>query len=119
MTLQECYAAMGADYEDVLSRLRTDERVSRFLRKIPSDPSYELLCQSLEKGDAAEAFRAAHTLKGISQNLSLTRFYHAAAALSDYLKPRQDLGSETDRLAEAVKAEYASMIDCIKMLQEG
>jgi HPt (histidine-containing phosphotransfer) domain-containing protein len=119
MTLQECYSAMGADYEDVISRLRTDERVTRFLAKVPDDPSYQLLCDSLDKGDVAETFRAAHTLKGISQNLSLTRFSHSAAALSDYLKPRQDLGPEIERLVAAVKADYALVVDNIKKLQEG
>jgi HPt (histidine-containing phosphotransfer) domain-containing protein len=118
MNVQECYEAMGGDYADVQSRLRTDERIRRFLLKIPSDPSYQLLCDSLEKGDVAETFRAAHTLKGISQNLSLTRFYHSSAALSDYLKPRQDFGDQIEPLVAAVKADYAVLLDSIQKLQE-
>jgi hypothetical protein len=39
MTLRECYDAMGADYDDVIGRLRTDERVARFLNKFPADPA--------------------------------------------------------------------------------
>jgi len=31
MTIQECYAAIGGDYNDVASRLRTDERIAKFL----------------------------------------------------------------------------------------
>jgi chemotaxis protein histidine kinase CheA len=118
MTLRECYDAMEAVYEDVIGRLRTDERVTRFLTKFPADPSYQLLCDSLEKGDVAETFRAAHTMKGISQNLSLTRFYHSAAALSDYLKPRQDFGPDIDRLVANLKADYALTVQCIQKLQE-
>jgi chemotaxis protein histidine kinase CheA len=118
MNVQECYEAMGGDYADAQSRLRTEERIRRFLLKVPNDPSYQLLCDSLEKGDVAETFRAAHTLKGISQNLSLTRFYHSSAALSDYLKPRQDFGDQIEPLVAAVKADYAVLLDSIQKLQE-
>ena len=31
MTVKECYEAMGADYDDVMGRLRKDERVQKFL----------------------------------------------------------------------------------------
>jgi len=34
MTIQECYAAIGGDYNDVASRLRTDERIAKFLFRI-------------------------------------------------------------------------------------
>ena len=29
MTIQECYKEMGADYEEVQSRLRTEERIKK------------------------------------------------------------------------------------------
>ena len=29
MTVKECYEAIGADYEDVMGRLRKDERVEK------------------------------------------------------------------------------------------
>ena len=65
MTVKECYDAMGADYEDVLGRLRKDERIQKFVLKLLNDKSYELLINSMEAGDMNEAFRAAHTLKGV------------------------------------------------------
>ena len=43
MTVKECYEAIESDYNDVLSRLRTDERIQRFLLKVLEDGSYELL----------------------------------------------------------------------------
>ena len=46
MTVKECYETMGADYDGVVSRLRTDERVRKFLLKVLNDKSYELLCTS-------------------------------------------------------------------------
>ena len=65
MTVRECYEKMGANYDDVLSRLRTDDRITRFLGKVADDESFTLLCNSLKERNMEEAFRAAHTLKGI------------------------------------------------------
>ena len=49
MTLQECYAAMGGNYEDVIGRLRSERLVQKFVLKFLDDGSYSLLCQSLEE----------------------------------------------------------------------
>ena len=70
MTIQECYKAMGADYEEVQSRLRTEERIKKFVLKVLNDKSYDLLCTSIEQQNMEEDFRAAHTIKGIRQNLA-------------------------------------------------
>jgi len=107
---------MGANYEDVLVRLRSAERVERFARKVPADPSYMLLCVSLAQGDAAEAFRAAHTLKGISQNLSLTKLAASVSALTEALRDRQSLPEGIEPLVEAVKADYTATLKVLAQL---
>ena len=43
MTIREFYACVGGDYEEVMSRLRSEERAARFLRMFPTDPSFESL----------------------------------------------------------------------------
>lgn len=40
MSLKECYDKMGADYEDVLSRLRSEVLVRKFALKFLDDDSY-------------------------------------------------------------------------------
>lgn len=59
MTTAECYALIGADYAEVLRLMGNEDRVRRFLLKFAEEPSYGLLCRSVEAGDAKEAFRAA------------------------------------------------------------
>ncbi len=66
MSLATCYTALGGNYEGVLGRLRSERLVQKFVLKFLNDGSYELLCQSLENKNREEAFRAAHTLKGVS-----------------------------------------------------
>ena len=73
MNLQECYEALGGDFEDVLSRLRSEKLVQKFVLKFLNDKSFDLLCSSLEEENYEEAFRASHTIKGVCQNLSFTR----------------------------------------------
>ena len=70
MNLQECYEALGGDFEDVLSRLRSEKLVQKFVLKFLNDKSFDLLCSSLEEENYEEAFRASHTIKGVCQNLS-------------------------------------------------
>lgn len=86
MTTEEFYQAIGGNYQDVLRRLMTEERVLRFVKKFPADDSFSLLKASLEIGAQGEAFRAAHTLKGVAQNLGFTALYGKTVVVTDILR---------------------------------
>ena len=116
MTLQECYAAMGGDYQDVCGRLRSDRLVQKFVLKFLNDGSYQLLLDSLAAGDREEAFRAAHTIKGVCQNLSFTLLGKSSSELSEAL--RHGYTPEADALTEQVKAEYQQTAQAIRAFQE-
>lgn len=86
MTIQECYKEMGADYEEVFHRLPRESMVRKFALMFLNDDSYPKLEQSLKEGNAQEAFRAAHTLKGVCQNLGFTNLYQPAYELTEVLR---------------------------------
>lgn len=115
MTLQECYAAMGGDYAGVTSRLPTERMVQKFVLKFLNDGSYDLLVRSMEAEDYAEAFRAAHTIKGMCQNLSFTVLGRSSSTLAEAL--RNGYTPEADPLLEQVKADYASTAQAIQTFQ--
>ena len=117
MTLQECYAAMGGNYEDVMSRLRSERLVQKFVLKFLADGSYDLLCRSLEEKDYENAFRAAHTIKGICQNLSITRLGDSAARLTDALRGGWTPGA--DALIEEVRRDYQNTVSAIRDFEAG
>ena len=117
MTLQECYSAMGGDYADVISRLRSERMVQKFVLKFLADGSYDLLCQSLEAQNYQEAFRAAHTIKGVCQNLSITELGRSSSALTESL--RGGWTPEAAGLAEQVKADYERTVQAIRTFQAG
>lgn len=116
MTIKECYDIMGADYSEVEGRLRTEERIKKFLCKVPQDKSYELLCDSLEQRDMDEAFRAAHTMKGICQNLALSKLGNSSAALCELLRDNREYTAEVEELFGQVQKDYAETVECIRKL---
>lgn len=116
MTLKECYAALDGDYEEAMGRLRSERLVQKFVLKFLDDGSFDLLCRSMEAGDQPEAFRAAHTIKGVCQNLSFTMLGRSSSALSEAL--RGGYTPEADALAEQVKAEYQQTAQAIRAFQE-
>ena len=116
MTVQECYEAMEGNYEEVLGRMRTPERVVKFLNMVAKDGSYQLLCDSIETGNVDEAFRAAHTLKGLCGNLSITRFGESSSALCEFLREKRVINDEMMPMFEKVKQDYALTINAIKQL---
>ena len=116
MTLKECYAALDGDYQGVMSRLPSEKFVQKFVLKFVNDGSYELLLRSMEAGDYAEAFRAAHTIKGVCQNLDFTLLYRSSAALSEAL--RNGCSPEAPALAEQVKEDYRQTVDAIRAYRE-
>ena len=116
MTLQECYAAMGGNYDDAIGRLRSERLVQKFVLKFLSDGSYELLCRSLEEKNYEEAFRAAHTIKGVCQNLSIDKLQASSSRLCE--SPRNGYTPESDALAEEVRADYSQTAAAIEAFQK-
>lgn len=116
MTVRECYEKMGADYDDVMTRLRTDERVAKFLGRVISDPSFALLDEAVAQKNAEEAFRAAHTIKGICGNLSLSKMGKSASALTESLRGQTEFPDAASALYEQVKADFKMSAECIAQL---
>ena len=75
MTVKECYESMEADFEGVIGRMGSEEMVKRFVLKFLDDPSYSNLEKAIQEQNAEEAFRAAHTIKGLCLNLGFDRLY--------------------------------------------
>lgn len=116
MTLQECYAAMGGSYEDAIGRLRSDRLIQKFVLKFLDDGSFGLLCQSMKDKNYAEAFRAAHTIKGVCQNLSFTKLQDSSGRLCESL--RGGYTPEADGLLEETAADYRQTVDAIQAFQK-
>jgi len=114
MTLEQCYAALEGDYNDAVSRLRSDKLVRKFALKFLNDDSYQLLQDSLAKRDYAEAFRAAHTIKGICQNLAFNKLGGSSEKLTEAL--RGGWSGTAPELIKQVEADYQQTIAALQSL---
>jgi HPt (histidine-containing phosphotransfer) domain-containing protein len=88
MTMRECYEAIGGNYKAVLGRLHSEALIRRFTLKFLEDQSYLQLKQALENKNYEDAFRSAHTLKGVCQNLSFDHLYEVSNELTELLRDR-------------------------------
>lgn len=111
MCLKECYNALGGDYNDVLRHLGSEKLVEKFVLKFPEDDSFSKLTDALKEKNLSEAFRAAHTIKGISLNLSFTSLFEPASGVTEALR-NNDL-EEALRLFPQLEAGYHHIVSVI------
>lgn len=116
MTLQECYKAMGADYDEVVGRLRSEKMVRKFALKFLDDTSYDLLASSMEAKDYAEAFRGAHTIKGVCSTLGFTKLLASSSALTEAL--RGGWTPQADSLMEEVREDYRVTMEALRTFRD-
>ena len=114
MTIQECYEAIGGNYKDVLGRLQSEALIRRFTLKFLEDQSYLQLKQALENKNYEDAFRSAHTLKGVCQNLSFDRLYEVSHELTELLRDRTGEKPGIPEAMEKVTEVYEMTIEEIK-----
>ena len=114
MTMQECYKAIGGNYEAVLGRLHSEALIWRFTLKFLEYQSYIQLKQALENKNYEDAFRSAHTLKGVCQNLSFDRLYEVSNELTELLRDRTGEKPGIPEAMEKVTEVYEMTIEEIK-----
>ena len=71
--------------------------------------------KALEEKDAPTAFRAAHTLKGVCQNLGFDALYVPSSALTEALRGGSLDGA--DELFPPVEKEYQRVVEALKALE--
>ncbi len=112
MTLQECYTQLEGDYQDVTSRLPSEKFIQKFVLKFLDDKTIGLLKDSWAAEDYGEAFRAAHTIKGMCQNLS-----SSSSQLTEAL--RGGVTPEAQELYPQVLEDYEKTAAAISAYKEG
>ena len=116
MTVKECYEQLEGDYEGTFARMLKEERMKKFLLLFLQDESYGLLLQKMEEKEVDEAFRAAHTLKGVTINLGLSKLNRSSFEITEALRAKNYEQALT--LLPQVKVDYEETIAVIQKLQE-
>lgn len=117
MTLQECYSIIG-NYNEVMKRLPRETMVIKFIMKFLDDKSYEQLMTAIENSDYKSAFMAAHTIKGVCQNLSFTRLYNSSHLMTEALRNENPDTTLISELVGKVREDYEITVNTIKAFRD-
>lgn len=117
MDIKECYCALGGNYEDVIGRLRNEKLVQKFVLKFLDDGNFEALKKALRDKNCEVAFRAAHTIKGMCQNLSFDRLASSSSSLTEALRTG-DI-EEGAKLFDGVAKDYECTVRAIAEFKKG
>ncbi|HAN59044.1 MAG TPA: Hpt domain-containing protein [Erysipelotrichaceae bacterium] len=110
---REYLITLGIDYDDGLNRfVGNKDMYEKFLLSFKDDPSYAQMLTAIEAKDAKAAFNAAHSLKGLSGNLSMKKLYERVCVLVEELR-EGDL-SHVDESLPPVTAAYQELVDGLK-----
>lgn len=118
MNLEECYNAFGGSYQDMKHRLPQDAIIQRFLIKFLSDESYGMLDDALREENYEMAFKAVHTLKGVSLNLCCKKLSESSSRLTEVLR-NFDIEKDVevcDVLWKQVTLDYNEVVEAIRKL---
>lgn len=114
MNLESLYNSIGANYKDAARRLMSEAYLLRFVKMFPEDPSFSALQTAMEQGNIDEAFRAAHTLKGVCANLGFTGLGDTASQLTELLRSGKLEG--TAPLLKQLSEDYMKLVEGIGQL---
>jgi len=91
MITMEKLNEFGADTAEGLARCFGNEALYlQLVNMLPAEKNFAALEQAVADGDLNAAFEAAHALKGVTGNLSLTPLYEKACALTELLRAKKD-----------------------------
>ncbi len=113
MTVRECYGKIG-DYDRMYTCFHDDAKIIKFLKMFLADENYKSLTSALENNDTDAAFMAAHTLKGVCQNLALDDLYDADVQVTEALRAKDIVKAK--ELFPNVKKEYDNVVSAINSL---
>ncbi len=92
MITLEALKDFGADTEKGLAMCMGNEALYlRLVGSVPGESRFDDLAKALEAGNYDAAFDAAHALKGVLGNLSLTPLFDKASEITELLRSRTDM----------------------------
>lgn len=113
MSLLDELQALGADIHDGLTRFVNNTALyEKMLKKFPGAAEGLPVLSNFESGDLDAALANAHTLKGMTGNLSLTPLYHAYTDIVALL--REEKPAQAQEIMKGIVDKQEEMIDCIK-----
>ena len=111
----EKLAEYGADVKAGLNLcMNSEDFYLRMVSMVVAEQSFADLKKAIEENDLDAAFQAAHALKGVTGNLSLTPLYNKVAEITELLRAKTQMDysellnailSEKEKLEKLIEQE--------------
>ena len=109
---KEKLQAYGVNLDSALNRFMDNEQFyERILSKFPMDENFILMERSLNENNISQAFRHAHTLKGLAATLDLTNISDILIPMTEKLRAGESEGIQD--LFDQLKVQYKLICDLI------
>jgi len=103
--------AYGANVDEGMGRCMNNEAFYlRLVNMAADDGGFEKLRAAMESGDRKESFEAAHALKGMLGNLSLTPVCRPASELTELLRSETGNAEDGGPLLEEILAQREKLL---------
>lgn len=106
---------MDGNYEEAVRLMGSDDRIMRYLKLFQRDTNFHVMCNAVNNNDFKTAFNAAHTLKGVALNLSLTALADQIKELTELLRGEIPVRGISTLLRKTTDT-YVSVLECINTL---
>lgn len=113
MTLKELYSEIEGNYEEIMGRMNDEGIVGMLVGMLLEDASYAKLVKAMDEENVEEAFGAAHTLKGICANISVTKLEQISSEITELLRGGLDFEGAKAKMDDLSQI-YRKTIDKIK-----
>ena len=81
----------GANTDEGVARcMGNEEFYLKLVSTVPGQKEFTVLSDNIAEGDLSAAFEAAHALKGVLGNLSLTPLYDKVCEITELLRAKTD-----------------------------
>lgn len=109
---KEKLKAYGVNLDSALNRFMDNEQFyERILSKFPMDENFTLMEKCLNEKNIPQAFRYAHTLKGLAGTLDLTNLSNLLIPMTEQLRAGESEGIQ--ELFEQLKVQYELICELI------
>ena len=115
MNVRQFYIEINGSYDDALAIMMSDFFIAKMITKFINNNSCEQMISLYEQKDYRALFAAAHTLKGVTGNLSLTPLFELACTITEATRNSDNvnLDNEIQELRESydlIKEKYLRYI---------
>ena len=115
MNVRQFYIEINGSYNDALAIMMNDFFIAKMITKFINNNSCEQMISLYEQKDYRALFAAAHTLKGVTGNLSLTPLFELACTITEATRNSDDVNldkeiNELKYIYELIKDNYSKYV---------